>query len=246
MARMPAPARAPVAALAAHYCAPALLESPSAMRQSPITYLLLLALAAGYALQLASGERLLASFALWPWGSAAELPVDGGSVSVGFAPWQVVSYSFLHGNLLHLFVNAFALWMFGPPIERLFGPGPYLQYWFACVVGAALTQLATLGQAGTAEQLVPTIGASGGTFGLLLAFGMLYPRQRVMLLFPPIPMPAWLFVILYGALELYLGVIDRGSGVAHFAHLGGMLAGLVLIQYWRGRLPLKPRRRLMR
>jgi membrane associated rhomboid family serine protease len=75
---------------------------------------------------------------------------------------------------------------------------------------------------------------------------MLYPRERVMLLFPPIPMPAWLFVILYGAIELYLGVFESGSGVAHFAHLGGMLAGFLLIQYWRGRFPIKPRRILMR
>lgn len=83
-------------------------------------------------------------------------------------------------------------------------------------------------------------------FGVLLAFGMMYPHQRIMLIFPPIPMPAWLFVTGYGLVELYLGITGTQAGVAHFAHLGGMVAGFVLIQYWRGRLPFKPRRILMR
>jgi membrane associated rhomboid family serine protease len=84
---------------------------------------------------------------------------------------------------------------------------------------------------------IPTVGASGGVFGLLLAFGLAFPRRTIMLLFPPIPMPAWLFVTLYGLLELYLGVTGSGQGVAHFAHLGGMAAGYVLLAYWtRGRL----------
>ena len=94
--------------------------------------------------------------------------------------------------------------------------------------------------------MIPTVGASGGVFGLLLAFGMMYPHQRILLLFPPIPMPAWLFVIGYGALELVLGLSQPGSNVAHFAHLGGMAIGFVLIQYWRGKLPWRPRRILTR
>jgi membrane associated rhomboid family serine protease len=79
----------------------------------------------------------------------------------------------------------------------------------------------------------PTIGASGGVFGLLLAFGMMFPRRMILLIFPPIPMPAWLFVTLYGIVELVLGVTGSQSGVAHFAHLGGMVVGFALIQYWR-------------
>ena len=90
----------------------------------------------------------------------------------------------------------------------------------------------------------PTVGASGGVFGILLAFGMMYPHNRIMLIFPPIPMPAWLFVTGYGLVELYLGITGTQAGVAHFAHLGGMLGGYLLVQYWRGRLPLKPSRYL--
>jgi membrane associated rhomboid family serine protease len=216
------------------------------MRLTPVTTLLLALLAAGFALQLIVGERLLASFALWPLGTSTRIDLGRGSMEVAFAPWQLLSYAFLHGNLVHLAFNAFALLMFGPPIERVFGLGAFLNYWLLCVVGAAISQLATLGYTMDPARMVPTIGASGGVFGVLLAFGMLYPRERVMLLFPPIPMPAWLFVILYGAIELYLGVFESGSGVAHFAHLGGMLAGFLLIQYWRGRFPIKPRRILMR
>ena len=111
------------------------------------------------------------------------------------------------------------------------------------MLAAAVTQLIVTGVMGS---VYPTIGASGGLFGLLLAFGMFWPHVKIMPLFPPIPMPAWVFVTLYGALELFLGVTGTQAGVAHFAHLGGMAFGFVLIQYWRGRLPIKPRRRLTR
>jgi membrane associated rhomboid family serine protease len=98
------------------------------------------------------------------------------------------------------------------------------------VLGAAVAQLLVMrGMQGIPR---PTLGASGGVFGLLLAFGMAFPQRRVMLLFPPIPMPAWLFVTLYGMLELYLGVTGTSDGVAHFAHLGGMAAGFVLLTHW--------------
>jgi membrane associated rhomboid family serine protease len=100
-----------------------------------------------------------------------------------------------------------------------------------CVAGAALAQLLVFGGGG--KPPVPTVGASGGVFGLLLAYGLAYPRRKLMLLFPPIPMPAWLFVTLYGLLELYLGVTGNNEGVAHFAHLGGMAAGYALLVYWR-------------
>ncbi|HEX7111015.1 MAG TPA: rhomboid family intramembrane serine protease, partial [Mizugakiibacter sp.] len=92
----------------------------------------------------------------------------------------------------------------------------------------------------------PTLGASGGIFGLLLAFGMMYPQARIISLYMPIPLPAWIVVIGYMGLELFLGVTGTQAGVAHFAHLGGALGGYVLIQYWRGRLPIKPKRTLMR
>src|SRR6185503_1968025 len=119
-------------------------------------------------------------------------------------------------------------------VERLLGSRRYLQYYLACVVGAAIAQLLVISRMDM--EPVPTLGASGGVFGLLLAFGMAFPQRRIMLLFPPIPMPAWLFVTLYGVLELYLGVTGTEDGVAHFAHLGGMAAGFVLLTNWGWRI----------
>ena len=154
-----------------------------------------------------------------------------------FWPWQLVTYAFLHGGLSHIFFNMFALWMFGIQIENSWGSRRFTVFYFVCVIGAALTQLVV--QWGVP---VPTIGASGGVFGILLAFGMMFPDQRIMLLFPPIPIKAKWFVIGYGAIELWSGIANTQSGVAHFAHLGGMVFGFLLIQYWRGKLPWKPKR----
>jgi membrane associated rhomboid family serine protease len=150
-------------------------------------------------------------------------------MGAGFAPWQVVTYAFLHGGLMHLAVNMFGLYMFGSPLEQAFGRRRYLVYYLSCVLSAALTQLIVLGLSGTR---VPTVGASGGVFGLLLGFAMLFPHTRIMLLFPPIPMRARTFAIVYAAVELLLGVTGSQTGVAHFAHLGGMLGGFVLLKRW--------------
>jgi membrane associated rhomboid family serine protease len=148
---------------------------------------------------------------------------------------------------MHLFFNMLALFMFGSEIERTWGGRRYFIYYLTCIVSAAIAQLAVQSMGGGLADAngtpVPTVGASGGVFGLLLAFGMMYPRRTVMLLLPPIPMPAWLLVTLYGALELFLGITGTQSGVAHFAHLGGMAGGFLLIQYWRGRMPFKAGRR---
>jgi membrane associated rhomboid family serine protease len=168
---------------------------------------------------------LVHHFALWPPASP-QYPT-----APGFEIWQLLTYGFLHGSLGHLFFNMFALWMFGGEIERLLGTRRFVTYYLACVVGAALAQLLVVAQMNMPP--IPTVGASGGVFGLLLAFGMAFPRRRIMLLFPPIPMPAWAFVTLYGIFELYLGVTGSGQGVAHFAHLGGMAAGYVLLAHWR-------------
>ena len=207
-------------------------------RLPPVTRALLMANVAVFVVQYLTGDLLLRPFALWPPASA-QFP---GAPS--FQVWQLLTYGFLHGGFTHLFFNMFALYMFGGEIERLLGTRRYLTYYLVCVVGAAVAQLIVLG--GMNRPPVPTVGASGGVFGLLLAFGMMYPHQRVLLLFPPIPMPAWLFVIGYGVLELVLGLSQPGSNVAHFAHLGGMAIGFVLIQYWRGKLPWRPKRILMR
>lgn len=212
----------------------------------PVTRLLILANLAGFGLQALAGPGLLADFALWPLGEPALARVGDGVREIGFQPWQLVTYGFLHGDLLHLLFNLFALYMFGGPVERTLGARPFLTYYVACVMGAAVAQLAALGTDLPSEQFHPTVGASGGVYGLLLAFGLLFPKQIIMLLIPPVPMPAWLFVIVFGLVELYLGLSRAQSPIAHFAHLGGMVAGFLLLQYWRGKLPIKPKRQLMR
>src|SRR2546423_729939 len=161
------------------------------------------------------------------------------SGQVSFAPWQLVTYAFLHGGLLHLGFNMLALYMFGGAIERVFGERRYLTYYFVCVISAGLTQLLVAALAGA---VYPTVGASGGVFGLLLAFAIYFPHNRVMLLFPPIPMPARVFVVLYAALELYLGVPGTQEGVAHFAHLGGMVGGYAMLRFARRRSSVYRRR----
>ena len=166
-------------------------------------------------------------FALWPLQSGL------------FWPWQVVSYGFLHGSLMHLFFNMFGLWMFGSELERLWGRNRYAQFLFASLLAAALAQLLVTWLSGSN---VPTVGASGALFGLLLAFGMLFPNRTIMPLFPPIPMKARTFVIFFGVIELLFG-LSGSSGVAHFAHLGGMLGGFLMIRYWRGQAPFGSRRR---
>ena len=179
--------------------------------------------------RLPAGCSFRPRIALWP-------PASGQYPDApSFQLWQLLTYGFLHGSVGHLFFNMLALFMFGGEIERLLESRHFLVYYLACVIGAAITQLLVTG--GSQQLPIPTVGASGGVFGLLLAFGLAFPKRRIMLLFPPIPMPAWLFVTLYGLLELYLGVTGSGQGVAHFAHLGGMAAGYVLLTYWtRGRL----------
>jgi len=186
---------------------------------SPITRTLIIANVGAYFVQMWSPESTLYQFALWPWGTPL------------FHVWQPVTYAFLHGGLAHLFFNMFGLYMFGPEIERVLGSQRYLIYYFSCVIGAAALHLIVTPLMG--GMLAPTLGASGGVFGVLLAFGMLFPQRRIMLLLPPIPMPAWLFVTLYGLAELAMGVFGTVQGVAHFAHLGGMLAGFLLLMFWR-------------
>jgi membrane associated rhomboid family serine protease len=189
-----------------------------------VTRALLIANVAIFIVQQFTGNLLIGPFALWPFAT----PEFRGAPAFGI--WQLLTYGFLHGSLTHLFFNMFALYMFGGEIERLFGSRRFLVYFLTCVVGAAVAQLIVL--SGMNRPPVPTVGASGGVFGLLLAYGLAFPQRKLMLLFPPIPMPAWLFVTLYGLLELYLGVTGSGQGVAHFAHLGGMAAGALLLVYW--------------
>ncbi len=206
-------------------------------RIAPVTQILLIANVGVFILQIATGNRIVLPFALWPLETGGVYEPGAGA---GFAVWQLVTYSFLHGGLAHLFFNMLALYMFGSELERLFGRRRYVSYYFVCVVTAAVAQLVVTASSGGPPY--PTVGASGGVFGLLLAFGLYFPHRQIMLIFPPIPMPAWLFVTLYGILELYLGITGTQAGIAHFAHLGGMLGGWLMLQYWRGRPPFARRR----
>jgi rhomboid family protein len=186
----------------------------------PATQALLLANVGVFFLGELLGPNLLLPFALWP-------------VGAGFWPWQVATYAFLHGSFNHLFFNMLGLWMFGSELEQVWGPRRFIWFYSASVLAAALTQLIVDALLGTGA---PTIGASGGLFGLLLAFAMIFPN-RIILLFFVIPMKAKYLVALYGLLELYQGAYVLNSGVAHFAHLGGMLGGLLTLRYWRGQAP---------
>jgi membrane associated rhomboid family serine protease len=191
----------------------------------PVTQALMLVCTALFCLNVF--VPLDAWFALWP--------LDTGR----FWPWQVVTYAFLHGGMFHLFFNMLGLWMFGSELERLWGQRRYLQFLLAGILAAAFAQLLVCWLTGSR---VPTVGASGGLFALLLAFGMLFPNRIIMPLFPPIPMKARTFVMVFGGLELGLGLLGS-SGVAHFAHLGGMVGGFLMIRYWRGQSPFGARRR---
>jgi membrane associated rhomboid family serine protease len=195
----------------------------------PVTQALILINVAAFFLDELLGRALSVHMALWPLASD------------WFGPWQVLSYAFMHSGVGHLFFNMLGLWMFGSELERMWGPKRYLQFLTASVLAAAATQLLLSALGGWGN---PTVGASGGLFGLLLAFGMLFPERTIMPLFPPIPMKAKVFVAVYGGLELFLGVTGSTSGVAHFAHLGGMLGGWLMLRYWRGQPPFgKGRRR---
>lgn len=171
-----------------------------------------------------------------------------------FRIWQLLTYMFVHGGFTHIFFNMFALWMFGRVMENVWGPRKFLYYYLVCGIGAGIMQeLAQLGtyyfeglyaydhvNTGTAIittgeylNLWNTVGASGAVYGILLAFGMTFPNERIFIFPIPVPIKAKWFVIGYAALELFSSVSSSMDGIAHLAHLGGMLFGLLLILYWR-------------
>jgi membrane associated rhomboid family serine protease len=192
---------------------------------TPVVLALIVANVAMFLIQGWAGEALIAHFALWPLG---DYPVRGSDLSVGFEPWQLVTSAFLHGGTAHLALNMFALYMFGRDVEQVLGSKRFGWLFGASVLAGSLAQLMVV-SATIEEGIVPTVGASGGVFGVLLAFGVLFPKRRVMLIFPPIPMPAWLLVTGYAIIELASGVLNSQSGVAHFAHLGGMVGAAVVL-----------------
>lgn len=166
------------------------------------------------------GNPLYRDFALWPW-------------SGPFQPWQLLSHAFLHGSITHLFFNMYGLYLFGSQVEQTVGRYRYLSLLVVSAMTAGLVQL--LANAWENSQ-APTVGASGALFGVMYVYARLYPKAKIMLILPPIPLPAWLFVLLYALLELYLGFSRATTQIAHFAHLGGLLGGIVIFAHWLRRL----------
>ena len=200
-----------------------------------ITQALLIANVAVFLLQQALGDDALVSMMLWPLGPNG---LDLFSAGYEFKPWQLLTYGFMHGSFPHLAFNMLALYMFGSPLEQTWGGKRFLTFFLVCVAGAGLLQLAEgwWMMAGGAPPY-PTVGASGGVFGLLLGYGMLFPNQR-MIVFPlPMEIRARTLVIFYAVITLVLGFTGLQPGVAHFAHLGGMVFGWLMIRYWRGQPP---------
>ena len=161
-----------------------------------------------------------------------------------FHLYQLVTYMFMHANLQHIFFNMFALWMFGCVIENVWGPKKFLFYYISCGIGAGLIQeLTQLGSlyvlmslsAADAQALNAwtTVGASGAVYAILLAFGMLFPEERLFIFPLPVPIKAKWLITGYIVIELFAAMSTTGDNVAHFAHLGGMLFGFLMIRYWR-------------
>lgn len=195
----------------------------------PVVRFLVIANAVAYVAAAAFAQEAIANLALWPSGRFAFAGIRG---LVGFEPWQLLSYSFLHANLLHMALNMFGLYTFGRDVELAIGSRRMALLYLASVLAAGLTQLVVVSTPPVTSPY-PTVGASGGVFGVLLAFAVLNPRRILTLIFPPVSMPAWLFVTLYGAIELLQGVTGTAAGVAHFAHLGGMAGAWLLLRHWR-------------
>jgi membrane associated rhomboid family serine protease len=185
----------------------------------PVTRNILIANAVFFMLQMALGGAFENSLALWPLGTQ-------------FMPWQLVTYAFLHASVTHIAFNMLGVYSFGADLERVWGARRFLVFYITCAVTAGVTQLVFSAVTGA---FYPTVGASGAVFGLLLAYAIYFPNRTVMLLFPPIPMKAPMFAIVYGVIELVLGVTGTQEGVAHFAHLGGMLGGFLLLSGWKRR-----------
>lgn len=183
----------------------------------PITLALLLACVAAFFAQQSGNAQIVEQFALWPLGPR-------------FHIWQLLSHFLLHADVPHLIFNMLGLVTFGRDLERLWGPQRYIQM---ILVSTLLAGLAQEAMSYATDAHVPAIGASGGIFGLLLAYALTFPYRTILLIFPPIPMPAWVFALIFGGIELFSGITGTMPGIAHFAHLGGMLGALILMALWR-------------
>lgn len=194
---------------------------------SPAVYVLIITNVLAYGVEKLMTQFVIMNFALWPYG---DIPIGGGETVELFRPWQLITYSFLHDpdSIVHIVLNLYALYAFGGEVERTLGTRRFVYMYGASVLAAGICQLIVVTMS-MSSGIAPTLGASGGVFGVLLAFGLLFPHRRVMLVIPPIPMPAWVLVTVYAGMELANGVFRSDSGVAHFAHLGGMLGAFIAL-----------------
>ena len=172
--------------------------------------------------------------------------------------WQYITHMFMHGGWWHIFFNMYTLFIFGSVLERIIGEKKFLIFYFVCGLGAAAlhtgveylqaqSYMAQIAQGNTAAmqayqtlKMTPTVGASGAIYGLLIGYAMLFPNAQLTLIFPPITLTAKWWIIIFAVIELVTGVTGMAAGIAHFAHLGGMLFGFLLIRYWRKKGTLFP------
>lgn len=203
-------------------------------RLPPVTKALLLANVLIFLLQQVLPDAYLAPLRLWPFDLGRDLYAPSSS----FMPWQLLTHAFMHGDLLHIAMNMICLLMFGAELESYWGSRRYLIFYAFCTLGAGLCQVAvaTL-MVSQGAGAYSTLGASGGVFGLLIGYGMLFPDRRIGLLFLPVLLKARTLVIIFAVAQLALGFSGLNTGVAHFAHLGGMLFGWLLIRWWRRSKP---------
>ncbi len=205
----------------------------------PVVKNLLLINVLMYIITMITGNFMYGNFALFYFDSPL------------FKPYQLVTHMFMHGGFTHILFNMYTLYIFGCVLERVWGSQKFLFYYFVTGIGAALLHMGVMwlqlqgyiadlnaGDMFASTEIealltTPTVGASGAIYGLLLAYGMLFPDNIMQLIFPPVALKAKWFVIIFGALELLLGLSGRGGNVAHFAHLGGMIFGFFLILYWK-------------
>ena len=193
-------------------------------RQRPITVHLIIINVIFYLATKLNGDFMYSTFSLFypatPW----------------FKPWQVVSYMFMHGGFWHILFNMYSLYIFGMAVERIIGQKRFMILYFLAGLGAAATQIGVQAL-DTAMQGIPTVGASGCIYGVIIAFAMIFPEARLTLIFPPVTLSAKWMAIIFIGIELFTGVTGTQAGVAHFAHLGGALVGFLLIWWWYKRHP---------
>jgi len=207
---------------------------PIQLRFPPASSAMTASLLVAFALQNLLGEVRVLPLALWPPGhEVIGVDENGAPIVAGFAPLQMLTYGFLHGNLTHLLLNLAGLLMFAPDVERTLGTVRFLLLYAACLAAAALAQLVTAHLEGA---FYPTVGASGAIYGVIVAAAMLFPRREIFFFFPPVHLPARAAALILVIAEVVHGVLGTQEGVAHFAHLGGAVVGFLLILLWRPRV----------